>query len=234
MYWPILLFLASQPTWTLTVGGDIMLNGIKPGTGPLKAVAPWFQGSSIAYANLEIPLTDAKTATKKKTAAELKAKTQFILKASPLHAAHIQGVGIKVVSLGTNHGMDYGWKGLSQMRELLDRKGILYSGAGANSEDAQKMVVLTTPDGIKVGFVSYLALVGAKGIGHCTPATSTSPGVASLAFGGSVGKEKKEWLKNRVAALKQDCDLLALNERHSRRPTRYRSGARGSMRAQIS
>lgn len=50
------------------------------------------------------------------------------------------------VCLANNHVMDYGADGLKKTIEILDKNGILHTGAGINSEDAIKPMELTTKD----------------------------------------------------------------------------------------
>lgn len=191
--------------WTLVAGGDIMLNGISAKSRPLAGIEKVLATGTITYANLEIPLTTAKGATKRKSAADIKAKRQFVLKADPAHLSALTGAGIDVVSLGNNHAMDYGWTGLAEMTRTLDGAGIAWTGAGKDRAEAARLAVLRAHDGVRAGFVSFLSFRSAGGLGACTPATAKSPGVATLTW---TGASHATGLARLVADYRTRCDVL--------------------------
>ena len=196
-------------TYTLVLGGDVMLNGIKFGTGPLSGVAPSFRAADFALVNLEIPLTDSKTPTKAKTAADLKARNQYILKADPRHIASLRNAGIDMVSLANNHAMDYGSRGLAQMRGLLAKTGIRNAGAGPDGTVAAALAVAENKDGFRVGLLSALAFMNRGGLQKCTPA-GPKPGVHVLSFGGKVDDAARAKLKSWIGAARLRCDYLVV------------------------
>ncbi len=160
-----------------------MLNGVSPKNRPLAALEDIFTPADIAYANLEIPLTNATTRTPRKSLAEVQARNQFILKADPAHFESLKNCGFTWVSLGNNHAMDYREAGLSQMMSLFDAAGIKHTGAGKNKADAEHLSIRVIKAGnkrIRVGLLSYLAFQTAGGRSKCTPATDTSAGVAQI------------------------------------------------------
>ena len=219
------LALLAARSYTLVVGGDIMLNGIKAGTGPLASVASIFRRADFALANLEVPLTDSKTPTTRKTAAELRARSQFILKADPRHIKALQGCGFDAVSLANNHAMDYGPKGLAQMRGLLSQAGIRRTGAGPTGDVASSLTVVTGPDGFRVGLLSALAFMNRGSLAKCGPAGPTHAGVHVLSFGGKVDDAAKAKVQSWVGAARGRCDYLVVAlhwgiERQTR-PTAY-------------
>gem|GEM_PF-2229171 len=178
----MLLALAlTTQTWTMVVGGEIMLNGVKPSGKTFAGIKAWTTKADIATANLEIPLTNSRTATVRKTPSELRARTQYILKADPGHVKWLADAGFDVVGLGNNHSMDYGWNGLQGMQKLLDKNGIEWCGAGKNAEEATAPRILRIKNGLKIAFVSIHAFRTDYGLWKCTPATEKSPGVATLA-----------------------------------------------------
>lgn len=187
----ILLFPAKDPQkTTLVFGGDIMLNQIPVAYKPLAALKPLFQSGTVGFANLEIPLTDAKSATPFKSGAELKARTQFILKADPKHIANIKAAGIDMVSLANNHAMDYRAAGLRQEIGLLDKAGILHAGAGPNLEEAKEIAGKDN-----VFLASALGFMGAGAINKLGPATDEKMGIHALFFNGSINQASKTYLK---------------------------------------
>ncbi|MBS1721965.1 MAG: CapA family protein [Armatimonadetes bacterium] len=203
------LVLAAQ-SWTLVVGGDIMLNGVKPGVKVFTGISSWTKAADIATANLEIPLTNARASTPNKSAAEVKAKSQFILKADPGHARAIGAAGLDLVGLGNNHAMDYRFAGLNQMTGLLDGQGIQWCGAGKDLAEAARTQVVTAQKSMKVAFVSFLAFKTSGGLGKCTPATEVSPGVATLPFNGKLLASQRKRLKAIVAQARSTADFVVV------------------------
>ncbi|HRJ26830.1 MAG TPA: CapA family protein [Fimbriimonadaceae bacterium] len=203
-----LIVLASGSSWTLVVGGDIMLNGVAPSRQPFRDVAQIFRKADVAYANLEIPLTTAITRTPHKSAAAIAARDQFVLKADPGHAAGLSQAGFDLLSLANNHAMDYGVAGLKQMRGLLSRQGIKHNGAGGNLADAEKPAVYTASNGMRVALVSFLAFRGWPGLKACWPATETGPGIAVLRFNGEVNAAARTRISQVVAGARALADLV--------------------------
>ena len=161
-------------------------------------------------ANLEVPLTTNKYPTTRKTVAELKARTQFILKANPQHAQWIKLAGIDMVTLANNHAMDYGFAGVRQMTKLLSGKGIAFAGAGAQGEDAMKIATFRLMDGTRVGLFSAMAFVGRAALLKTTPATITTPGINVLNFNAKIDKVAVQRISNIVAAARKQCDFLII------------------------
>lgn len=194
----VLLSLLSPPkSWTMVIGGDIMLNGVSAARSPFAGIERVVRAADVAYANLEIPLTNATTRTPNKSAAAIAARDQYVLKADPKHGAWIKQTGFDLLSLGNNHALDYGVAGLKQMRSLLGQLGIKHTGAGGHSVDAEKPVVFTTSSGVRVSMVSYLAFKSWGGLSACTPASDKRPGVAVLRFDGKI-----DWAaKQRIASI---------------------------------
>ncbi|RYG32517.1 CapA family protein [bacterium] len=197
------LLMVTTPT-TIVFGGDAMFNAIPPSKKPLAELAPQFKSADVAIINLEIPLTNSTTRTTRKTAAELKRKDQFVLKADPRHMAHVKAAGIDMVSLANNHALDYGPKGLSEMIAALDKAGIAHTGAGRNADEAERVAVIRRGRQ-RIGLVSYLAFMSSGSLKKCTPATENSAGVAVLSFGGKPNNAK---VKAIVRRARQSCDVL--------------------------
>ncbi|RYG45905.1 CapA family protein [bacterium] len=204
MLFAALLVVSTPPT--LVFGGDVMLNGIAPARKPLAELAPIFQKADAAIVNLEIPLTNSTTRTTRKTAAEIKRRDQYVLKADPGHMAHLKAVGIDMVGLANNHALDYGPKGLDEMIRALDKAGIAHTGAGRNSAAAERVAVIRRGK-TRIGLVSYLAFVSVGGLRKCTPATEKSAGVAVLSFGGKPNVTK---IRSIVQNARASCDVLVV------------------------
>lgn len=205
----MLSLLAAVTPWTLLLGGDVMLNQVKPSAEVFKGIEKLVRTADLAYANLEIPFTRAKRATPRKTASELRAKTQFILKADPGHAPYFAGAGFDAVSLGNNHAMDYRAEGLAEFVDLLDKHKIGWFGAGKNWAEARRLRVFTV-GGVRVGFLSFLSFNNPGSMQKCTPATATNSGIAALTITGSPDEEATPRIRAIVDAAKKGCDLLAV------------------------
>lgn len=190
-----------------------MFYSMNPKKPAFDAISPAFAEADIAYANLEIPLTTAKTPTSRKSQEEIKARTQFVLKADPAHITQCQKLGLDLVSLGNNHTMDYGAPGMRDTINALKKAKIAYCGAGENLTEATQVAVKTLPNGVRVGMVSYLAYVGTNALSKCMPATQKSPGIAGLDLAARINDKAKQRLRAIVirAREKSDVVLVALH-----------------------
>ncbi len=202
--------LYSNRVQTIILAGDIMLNGISIKQKPLEKIGTIFRPAGAALANLEIPLTNAERRTPNKSDEEVRKRSQFILKADPAHAIEIARAGIDLVSLGNNHCMDYRAAGLRQMEGALAKCHILFAGAGETKEAALAPAIYVAADGRRIGLMSALAFVGGRALGHCTPAKSKSPGIATFNFGGVIDKRAQSELASMFAAAKANCDILVV------------------------
>lgn len=187
-----------------------MLNGVRPSDKVFAGITAEVRRADLAFANVEIPWTTSRKGTVRKTKEELKRRDQFILKADPQHAPFFAKAGFDMAALANNHAMDYGWEGLEQTMGLLDGQRIGYSGGGANLRDAMRPAIRVLPDGTRVGLVSAMAFMTAGALWKITPATEKTPGVSTLSFGGTIGKEAEQWLSNYVQDARKGCDLLVV------------------------
>lgn len=185
-----------------------MLNGVSPSVRAFGGID--VPPDALFYANLEIPLTNSRANTPHKSAADVAAKKQFILKADPRHIENVYHAGIDVVSLGNNHAMDGGAAGVKQMIGLLDSHGIQHSGAGVNWRQATEPAVVVASDGTRVAFVSYLSFISQEGLRHCTPAKATTPGIATLTLDGKNGPAELSRLQKIVARAREKADLVVV------------------------
>jgi poly-gamma-glutamate synthesis protein (capsule biosynthesis protein) len=171
-------------------------------------VAPLLRKADLAIGNLEVPLTTASQGTPHKSAADIAAGEQYILKGPPGAARCIADAGIDVATLGTNHIMDYRWAGCKDTIEALNGVGVATCGAGANEQEARRPAVVEAGSA-KVAVLSYLAFMTAGGLGACTPASKDGAGVAVVrSGGGTIGKAAKAALKADIAAAKQQADIV--------------------------
>ncbi len=206
-------------SWTLALGGDVMLNGVSPSRDPFLAVGALLRGADLTVVNLEIPLTQAATRTTRKSAEAIARRQQYVLKAHPEHAKWLAKAGIDAVTLGNNHALDFGLKGLDEMRDLLREQGIRWCGAGDNRAKASAPALLTIPGG-KLAVLSFLAFRTKGGLWACTPAGPSTSGVAVLDFGGTIDSSARTRIGAIVSGARKSAGfvLVALHWGDERQP----------------
>jgi poly-gamma-glutamate synthesis protein (capsule biosynthesis protein) len=80
--------------------------------------------------NLECPLSDRGKPTKSKSAKDLKARKEFLLRGTPAAAAGLAHAGFAALTLANNHILDYGKNALDDTLQALHDSGIATAGAG--------------------------------------------------------------------------------------------------------
>jgi poly-gamma-glutamate capsule biosynthesis protein CapA/YwtB (metallophosphatase superfamily) len=94
--------------------------------------------------NLEVPLTDRGYPSDK-----------LIYWRSPPATVHeLKKMGVTMLSLATNHTLDYGVEGLLDTLETLDRENIKRAGAGKNLAEAMKPILIQKDAGCKIAIFS--------------------------------------------------------------------------------
>jgi poly-gamma-glutamate synthesis protein (capsule biosynthesis protein) len=94
-------------------------------------------------------------------------------RAAPRTLDVLKAIGVKVVSLGNNHMLDYGAAALAETLEHLDAAGIRWVGAGRNYTEANAPLLLEC-NGRRLAFLSYVFIYSA----NTRMATSRSAGVS--------------------------------------------------------
>ncbi|MGQ9427448.1 CapA family protein [Gilvimarinus sp. F26214L] len=97
---------------------------------------------------------------------------------SPRNAASLSLLALDCCVLANNHVLDWGYAGLSETLQVLDRLGISHSGAGKDGEEAATPAILNLPAGRRV-LVFSIAFPSA-GVPRQWAATSTRSGVFHL------------------------------------------------------
>jgi poly-gamma-glutamate capsule biosynthesis protein CapA/YwtB (metallophosphatase superfamily) len=135
----------------LGLAGDVMI-----GRGVDRAIAqkgydyPWgnvlplIRSTDINLVNLETTLTHSTKAVFK----------TFNFKATPDKVQTLTRARITAVSLANNHILDFDTQGLYETIQTLKAAGILYTGAGANDEEAARPALITK-NGFTLGLLSY-------------------------------------------------------------------------------
>jgi poly-gamma-glutamate capsule biosynthesis protein CapA/YwtB (metallophosphatase superfamily) len=139
---------------TIAAVGDMMFGGssriVMEQHGydyPFAATRHILESADLAIGNLETPLTNR---------GEPITEKRFLFRDPPEQVAPaLKRAGFDIVSLANNHTLDYGIEGLRDTMEALQRNGIRYHGAGMNSAEARKPVLLELPNGQLAGFLAY-------------------------------------------------------------------------------
>jgi poly-gamma-glutamate synthesis protein (capsule biosynthesis protein) len=109
--------------------------------------------------NLEVVLTTAPHPAEKLVA----------LKADPHLATIIRELGIDVMTVANNHGMDYGAEGLRECLGALDKAGILHCGGGENLSQSLEPA-LQEINGCKIAYIGVTTtLPNGSGAGKNRP-----------------------------------------------------------------
>ena len=120
-----------EPPVRMNFVGDVMLarhyddpGGLIDQHGPEWIFIPtrpmYGDAADINVCNLECPLTDEGTPHPTKS---------VVFRGRPTNVAGLVYAGIDLVSIGNNHIIDYGQRGMEETQEVLDAAGIRWSGA---------------------------------------------------------------------------------------------------------
>lgn len=125
--------------------GDVVLDVPEPDHW-LGGIAPALQSADLAIGHLEVPHTTSSF----ELAGDVPAPG-----ADPAHLAALPRAGFSAMTLAGNHIADCGAEGIADTIAKLDSLGLPYAGAGANLANARKPLLLQTPDGRRLGVLSY-------------------------------------------------------------------------------
>ncbi|MCF7811241.1 CapA family protein [bacterium] len=101
---------------------------------PFNGCRDIFTTVDLTVGNLENPIT---------TSGEPIVEKQFFLKAPPGIEMGLFNANIRAVNLANNHILDYGFEGLNNTRNYLDKAGVKYFGAGDNLREALQPATLS-------------------------------------------------------------------------------------------
>jgi poly-gamma-glutamate capsule biosynthesis protein CapA/YwtB (metallophosphatase superfamily) len=157
---------------TVAASGDVLGDrGVglfidKKGAAPVFAnVRPLFEAASIAFVNLEGPISD------KGSRATWK---EYTFRGRTELAEGLASAGIDVVSLANNHSNDYGTKALLDTFVRLREAGVHYAGAGADAAAASAPSLLITPAGM-VAVLAFTDIIpGGFAAGSDTPGVNVT------------------------------------------------------------
>ncbi|MGI0492168.1 CapA family protein [Alkalinema pantanalense CENA528] len=140
----------SDPAASLLFAGDVTLTEsytAKVGNDYHWAFAPFDEARKVdvSMVNLEAPFTTANQALPGKKAT---------FKAPPENVQVLKNGGIDIVNLANNHTMDYEKAGLEQTIKSLSGAGIAHVGAGLNSQEARRPVIMDVK-GQRIAYLGY-------------------------------------------------------------------------------
>jgi len=146
-------------SFSVVATGDVVINGPLHRPTGKGSMYDHLRTANCCFANLEMPFV------KKGYPAE----KLIALKADPIHAPIIRDLGIDVVSVANNHGMDYGIEGLRDTAHALDDAGIGHVGGGENVSESFAALVKET-NGTKVAYIGVTTtLPNGSGAGPSRP-----------------------------------------------------------------
>jgi poly-gamma-glutamate synthesis protein (capsule biosynthesis protein) len=93
----------------------------------------------------------------------------------PLNAGCLTAAGIDCCCLANNHVMDWGYEGLEETLQTLDREGVAHPGAGRTAAEAESPAVLEAEEKGRVLVYSFGSTT--SGIPRAWEATMDRPGV---------------------------------------------------------
>ena len=200
------------PPLTVAAGGDVLGDrGVgqfmddRGGEAVFAKIAPFLRTASVAFVNLEGPISD------KGTRASWK---EYTFRARPALTRGLASAGIDVVSLANNHSVDYGPAALIETIARLDDAGVSHAGAGADAAAASAPALLITPAGI----VAVLAFTDIIPGGFA--ATADAPGVNAT-------EPNRKKILAAVAAAKRKADFVIVSFHWG---TEYKPQAGGEQR----
>lgn len=153
----------------LTVVGDVVVSGIprRPLTNPVRpgdSAFGLFGKEDLVIGNLEVPLTESSVPVEK----------LVTMRAPTSGAAELAALGFGLVSLATNHALDYGIEGLRDTIAALDAAGIPHAGGGESIQEATRPRILQL--GVeRLAFFSFCSTLPPS-----FNATSTRPGISAI------------------------------------------------------
>ncbi|MEC0230230.1 CapA family protein [Paenibacillus alba] len=115
---------------------------------PYTNVKDYLSKPDFTIANLETPITTRGTVQNK----------EYVYRSSPLALPPLKAAGVDIVNLANNHVMDYGPEGLQDTLNALDQEGIEHVGAGKNTDEAYKPVIVEK-NGIKIAVFGFSRVV---------------------------------------------------------------------------
>lgn len=117
----------------LTIVGDVVVAGrprraVVDDPQPGDSAFGLLRGGDLTIGNLEAPLTESGN----------RAEKLVVMRTPTSGAAELAKFGFDLMSLATNHALDYGVEGMRDTAASLDTAGVLHAGFGASVDEANR------------------------------------------------------------------------------------------------
>jgi poly-gamma-glutamate capsule biosynthesis protein CapA/YwtB (metallophosphatase superfamily) len=172
-------------------GGDVMTDravksyAAQYGTSAVLAgIAPQLEAGDAAFVNLEGSLA---------TIGSPAGGKDYTFEGPPAMAKALAGAGIDVVTMANNHAVDYGRAAFMAGIKTLEKAGVQVAGGGKDFAAAHSAAVVTTKDGVTIGFLGYDDVIWPG-----FAATATEAGIAEAVTDMSQVKKDVRDLAKRV------------------------------------
>lgn len=151
----------------LTIVGDVVVSGLprRPTVEPARPGDSAFgllKAGDLTIGNLEVPLTQS----------GVRAEKLVAMRAPTSGAAELAELGFDLVSLATNHALDWGAAGMRDTVRALDSAGVMHAGFGESAAEASRPRVVSVGDSTLAFFsfcsalpLGYNATTDRAGIG---------------------------------------------------------------------
>jgi poly-gamma-glutamate capsule biosynthesis protein CapA/YwtB (metallophosphatase superfamily) len=145
-------------TVRITFLGDTLIGGeaqeVLDRNGPgwaFDGIRPLLADSDLVVANHEGPITLREQPARKLVTG----RKRYWYRALPESVVALTEAGIRVVSLGNNHVLDFGAEGLADTIAALDAGGIAHCGAGPTRRAARRPAIVEV-GALRFGFLSFM------------------------------------------------------------------------------
>jgi poly-gamma-glutamate capsule biosynthesis protein CapA/YwtB (metallophosphatase superfamily) len=122
---------------------------------------------------------------------------QFFFRAPPAAVSALESVGASAIGLANNHALDYGKDALLDTLDLVERAGIVVTGAGPDEQRARAGAVVPVNE-------NRLGLLAVSDHPVEFAAAAGKPGIAFAELRSGV----PEWLRGEIGRMREDCDVL--------------------------
>lgn len=188
--------------------GDVILDVPQPDHW-LAGIAPALQAADLAIGHLEVPHTHSRI----ELSADVPAPG-----ADPAHLAALARAGFSAMTLAGNHIADCGADGILETIAMLANLGLPHAGAGADLASARTPLALGTPDGRRLGVLSYncvgptaaWATADRAGCAYLPVATADGAALTPHARLTAPLPEAATWLLEDIAKLRTQAELVVV------------------------
>ncbi|MEJ2321489.1 MAG: CapA family protein [Gammaproteobacteria bacterium] len=121
----------------------------------------------------------------------------------PANSGLLQAAGIDCCVLANNHVLDWGYDGLGETLQTLERAGIRHAGAGPDAATAAAPAIIPLPAGRRL--LVFALAFPTSGVPHAWRARADRPGVNLVM---NPGKDTADAIARHIAAQKRPGDIV--------------------------